>query len=585
MMQVPIIRIPFSEADRSFINQGINEVLKSGYLTMGKYTQEFEKLFADFCGVEYAIATNSGTSALEIILRAIEVEEASVIVPTNTFLATALAVVHAGGKIIFADSMPENLCLDPQDVRRKLRKDTKAVILVHIGGIITPYLNDLKDLCDEYGLYLIEDAAHAHGCSIDGKKAGNLGIAGAFSFFPTKVLTTGEGGMITTNDAELYEKMLMLRNHGKNPKLGNRISELGYNWRLGEIPAVIGVQQVQNAEGLIQKRQEIAQFYDNALQSVEGIELVRLPEKIESSYYKYIVYLKEGHQRDKIKKGMKEEYGVSLTGEVYAELCHNEPVWDKHKEVVLTFTSDRSPGAEWLSKYHICLPVYPDLTEVERNHVVSSLEKTLQETRDADYHPYVFDFDKGAVVAKFEEMYQEVDDPWHQDRTAWAVTKYDVLLTLMKKHIKGYPKILDVGCGKGEFTSRLAEMGQTTGIDVSPTAIEKARNRYPHIDFRVVDILSPNLKEKFNVAVAVELFWYIIDNLDIGLQNTANLLDKDGLAFFLLYLSKEQKIGKNVVQSAEDFMNYVGKHFEVIETVETNRFKTHLIFIVAKVLS
>ena len=581
-MQVPILRIPFSVEEQDFICQGVKDVLNSGYLTMGKYTQEFERLFAEFCGAKYAIATNSGTSALEIILRAIDVRGSSVIVPTNTFLATALAVVHAGGKVIFADSMPENFCLDPQDVKRKLRNDTKAVILVHIGGIITPYLDDLKNLCDECGLYLIEDAAHAHGCSIDGKKAGTLGIAGAFSFFPTKVLTTGEGGMITTSNPELYEKMLMLRNHGKNPKLGNRISELGYNWRLGEIPAVLGVQQMKNAAALIQKRHQIAQFYDNALQSVEGIELVKLPENVESSYYKYIVYLKEGYRRDEIKKRMKEEYSVSLTGEVYAELCHNEPVWDKHKEVVLNSTSDRFPGAEWLSKYHICLPVYPDLTEVERNHVVNSLEKTLEETRYPDYHPYVFDFDKGTVVGKFEEMYQEVDDPWHQDRIAYT-TKYDVLLTLIKKHIKGYPRILDVGCGKGEFTSRLAEMGQVTGIDVSPTAIEKARERYPNIDFRVIDILKPSLKEKFNVAVAVELFWYIIDKLETGLQNIANLLDMDGLAFLGLYLPKEQKIGKNMVQSAEDLITHVEKHFEVIETVETNRFKTHVIFIAAKV--
>ena len=395
-MNIPILRIPFTQEDKAFIEAGVGKILESGFLTMGKYTQEFEGLFAEFTGTKYAVAVSNGTAALEIILRALEIDGQDVIVPTNTFLATAFAVIHAGNRVVFADSDPATLCLDIEDVKRRITDTTRAVILVHIGGVITPQIYELQHLCEEKGLYLIEDCAHAHGCSIDGNKAGTLGVAGGFSFFATKVFTTGEGGMITTNDETLYRKAMMIRNHGKNPGLSNRMSEIGHNQRISELTALVGVQQMKKALILIEDRRRAARFYDERLKEISGISALKLPENVFSTYYKYIAYLNEQYDRSQVKRVLKEKYGVSLTGEVYTDLCHTEPVWENYyycgrrrrdNHVACTRwpmcgcdqRQDGFPGAEYISRHHICLPLYPGLSDGEMEYVVGSLKQTLKE--------------------------------------------------------------------------------------------------------------------------------------------------------------------------------------------------------------
>ncbi|MBI4267983.1 MAG: aminotransferase class V-fold PLP-dependent enzyme, partial [Chloroflexi bacterium] len=228
---IAILRLPYTDEELDFIQNGISEVIKSGYLTMGKKVAQFEKVFADFTGARHAIATSNGTCSLEIILRAIGVTGKTVIVPSNTMFASPASVIHAGARVIFADCQKENLQLDPQDLKRKIRPDTKAVMLVHIGGIISPALDEIKKICAQNNLVLIEDAAHAHGATIDGKQAGTLGAAGSFSFYPTKVMTTAEGGMITTDDDNIYQQAISLRDHGRASDDPNVHVELGYNWR------------------------------------------------------------------------------------------------------------------------------------------------------------------------------------------------------------------------------------------------------------------------------------------------------------------------------------------------------------------
>ena len=397
MKNIPILRIPFSDEDIQALNEDWAHVLRSGFLTQGTYTSRFEELFCQFTGAKYAVATNSGTSALEVIIRSLDIEGKSIIVPTNTFLASALAVAHAGNRVVFADSDPDTLGLDPEDVLRKIDSDTAAVMAVHIGGIISPAIADLRDLCDQRSLYLIEDCAHAHGSTLNGRHAGLLGIAGGFSFFPTKDLTTGEGGIVVTNDEGLYQNAMMIRNQGKNPSLGNHISELGHNWRMSEITAVLGVQQMRNASKILAERRGIARYYDQALQEFPGFRPLPLPPNTTSSYYKYIGYLDPGYQRGEVKRVMRENYGVSLPGEVYADLCHDEPIWDN-----FTYCGKRRndngqvqcvrwpacgcresheefPGAQYLSMRHLCLPMYPGLAEDELAHVVESLDRTLHE--------------------------------------------------------------------------------------------------------------------------------------------------------------------------------------------------------------
>lgn len=376
-MNIPILRIPYTEEDLEFIKNGIEKVLKSGYLTMADNVAKFEEQFAEFIGVRYAVAVNSGTSSLEIVLRAIGVEGSTVIMPSNTYMATPIAAIHAGGKVIFTECQRENLQMSPDDLERKIRPDTKAVILVHIGGIISPYFDAIKKICEDNNLFLLEDAAHGHGATIDGRKAGSLGIAGSFSFYPTKVLVAAEGGMITTNDKDLYEKALILREHGKADHSFNVHTEFGYNWRFSELHAVLALQQMRKADWILADRRRIARTYDERLHGVKGIKLVKIPDNIKSAYYKYILYLEDNIDRDLLKKMLKKEYNISLTGEVYAHPCHLQPVFQKYPGTMANNNQDSFPETEYACKHHICLPLYPGLTEEEIDYVVRSLKKVL----------------------------------------------------------------------------------------------------------------------------------------------------------------------------------------------------------------
>ncbi len=376
--KIPILRLPYTPEEIEFVRDGVAEVLKSGYLTMGEKVAQFEKMFAGFAGTRYAIATNSGTSSLEIVLRAIGIEGGSVIVPSNTFMASPVSVIHAGGRVIFADCQRDNLQLDPQDLKRKIRADSKGVMLVHIGGIISPAFDEIKHICDEAGLFLMEDAAHAHGATIDSRPAGSLGIAGSFSFYPTKPLVTAEGGMITTDDDNIYHKALSLRDHGRTDYDPNIHTEIGYNWRFSELHAVLGIQQMKKAKAILAERRKLARMYDERLPGLKGVTQVEIPPNVKSSYYKYIVFLDGRFDRDAVKKELAEMYGVSLTGEVYSNPCHSQPAFKKYPQVIANSPSDTFPQTEYVAKRHICLPLYPGLTEEEIDYVIDSLRRVLK---------------------------------------------------------------------------------------------------------------------------------------------------------------------------------------------------------------
>ena len=293
-------------------------------------------------------------------------------------MASPASVVHAGGRIIFTDCERANLQLDPKDLKKKLRADTRAVMLVHIGGGISPAFYEIKDICDKNGVVLIEDAAHAHGATIDGKQAGTLGLACSFSFYPTKVIVTAEGGMIVTDDEGIYNKAVSLRDHGRSPDDPNNHVEIGYNWRFSELHAVLGILQMKKAEKILAERRKIAGWYDKKLESIKGIKKVKIPANIKSSYYKYIVFLDDKIDRETIKKKLKDKYSVSLTGEVYSHPCHSQPAFKKYPEIVANDPADTFPQTEYVAKKHICLPVYPGLTEAEVDYIVDSLKRVLQ---------------------------------------------------------------------------------------------------------------------------------------------------------------------------------------------------------------
>jgi perosamine synthetase len=371
-VRVPAAAVHFPEQDRRWVLERIDEVLQSGRLTLGPYTRALEEEFARLCGVRYAVATGSGTAALEMALRAIGVEGREVVVPANTFFATAAAVLHAGGVPRFVDCEPDSFALDPVALERAIGPRTAAVILVHIGGIVSPHMGRIAETCHRAGVPLLEDAAHAHGSSYRGRPAGSFGLAAAFSFYPTKVVTSGEGGMLVTDDEGIYREALIYRDQGKEQFDSNRHVRLGYNWRLSEVHAVIGLAQVRRLDEFVAHRRRIAAIYDRELSSLAPW-LVPLgePEGVCGNYYKYICWLR-GLPRHLLKVRLRERYGVALSGEVYELPCHRQPCfapWDPGP----------LPAAEEICARHICLPISARMTEEDALYVVASLRQAVAE--------------------------------------------------------------------------------------------------------------------------------------------------------------------------------------------------------------
>jgi perosamine synthetase len=370
-MKVPPAAIYVPEEDRAWILERIDECLKSGRLTLGANGEALEEAFANLCGVRYAAAVSSGTSALEIILRAAGVAGREVIVPTNTFFATPAAVLHAGATVRFADCDPSSFALDVESLRRSISSETAAVVVVHIGGIITPQIEEVRSICEAAGVALIEDAAHAHGSQLKGRVAGSFGKAAAFSFYPTKVITTAEGGMIVTDDEAIYREALIYRDQGKEGFTTNYHVRLGANWRMSEPHAIIGLAQLRRLDEFIERRQAIAAVYDRELAALgPQVTAVTPPEGSSCNYYKYIALLRDD-DRAELKRVMREEFDVGLSGEVYDTPCHLQPVF-------AGIASEPLPQAEDICARHICLPVSAVMTEDDAHYVIDSLKRALE---------------------------------------------------------------------------------------------------------------------------------------------------------------------------------------------------------------
>jgi perosamine synthetase len=361
----------FTDQDTEEIADEIKEILKLGSLTLGPKTRQFESEFSHYVGTRFAIGVNSGTSALEIVYRFLDIRNKEVITPTNTHIATSNAVLFAGGKPVLADTDPSNLCVDVDDVRSKVTKKTAAVVVVHIAGLIHPRILELQKLCDEENLFLIEDAAHAQGATAYGKKAGSFGNAGTFSFYPAKVMTTGEGGIIVTNDEKLAEIAKILRNHGTDPSTSLQVT-LGYNWRMQEISAIIGLHQLRLLERILEERNTIARIYRSRLSNIEGVKPIEVPENFRNSYYKFPVILGRDVDSNRVKKIMTEEFGIEI-GNIYYPPCHLQPVYKK----LLGYREGILPASEDILPRTITIPIYVGLTEDVIDYIVSSLEKAV----------------------------------------------------------------------------------------------------------------------------------------------------------------------------------------------------------------
>jgi dTDP-4-amino-4,6-dideoxygalactose transaminase len=370
MSPVPAAKIQFIPEDRAWIADRIQEVLASGQLTLGKYGAEFEKSFAQLCGVRHAVAVSSGTSALEIILRTLGVEGKDVLVPANTFFATAAAIVHAGGNPALVDMDPESFGVQPDAAEKSLTPRTAGMIVVHIGGIVSAKMPALVGWAASKGIWLVEDAAHAHGSSYRSKSAGAFGSAASFSFYPTKVMTSAEGGMIVTDDDHIAEESKRYRDQGKESFATNVHVRMGYNWRMSEPHAIIGLRHLQRLPAMIAERRKVAFLYDQALRDFKNLYTLTIPADGVCNYYKYIAVLKEKRDRKELKSLLREKYAISLSGEVYEQPLQKQPVFQKYATRPLPISED-------LCSRHICLPIYSGMTESEANEVIGALKEVV----------------------------------------------------------------------------------------------------------------------------------------------------------------------------------------------------------------
>lgn len=364
----------FDAQDRARIHREVDAIL-DGALSMGPNVRAFEREFAEHAGVRHAIAMSSCTSALEAALQFYRVAGLEVIVPAETFVATGMAVHLSGGHVRFAEISPETLCLDLEDVKRKVNSKTAGVILVHMAGLITPNIAEFRSFCDENGLFFIEDAAHAPGARLDTGKAGSFGHVGCFSFYPTKVITSGEGGMLTTNDDDISAFARSYQNRGRDMTASYECYALpGRNVRMTEMNALVGRVQLGHLDEYLVKRQQVAAGYAKALRDRNELRLV-LPDQIAgSSFWKFPVLLDAAIDRAALMSHMAKS-GIA-TDAAYQPALHQQPVF-------LDICGDRPvslPQTEDLLSRHLCLPCHPRMSDDDVAYVVASLLDGLRLT-------------------------------------------------------------------------------------------------------------------------------------------------------------------------------------------------------------
>lgn len=369
-MYVPSAR-PNFEGNIENILKDIHEVLKSGRLILGPYTRRFEQLFSEYTGVKYAIGVSSCTSALEIVLRYLEVKEREVIIQTNAFVTCANSVIYAGGEPVFSDIKRETFNMDPEDVSEKITPKTKAIMAVHIAGLPVPEIDVLKEICEDHNLFLIEDASHAHGAMIDDRRVGSIGDVGCFSLYPTKIMTTCTGGMITTNDEKLLDFAVSVRHYGSSETL-EIMRNFGNDWLMNEISAVIGIYQLKRLEDNIKRRNEIARRYMKGLDKIDNITYFPVPENVRHGYYKFLALLDEGIDKEKFRKTMRTTHNVEI-GSLYPIPCHLQPIYRQ-----LGYKEGSCPVAEDTLTHQISLPMFHQMTDEEVDYVLDCLARELK---------------------------------------------------------------------------------------------------------------------------------------------------------------------------------------------------------------
>ncbi len=369
--------------DEKEINEVIDS-LKSNWITTGPKMHLFEDKFKHFIGSKFAVAVNSGTAALHISTSSININRGDEVITTPlTFVASSNCIIYRGGTPVFADIKKNTYNIDPNEIKKKITSRTRAIIPVHFSGQPCD-MDEILEIANENDLFIIEDAAHAIDAEYKNRKIGNIGDLTAFSFHPVKNITTAEGGMVTTNDYELYNKLLMFRTHGISKNTVKRFGKsgdyyydmqyLGYRYNLSELHASLGIHQLNKLEAFQRKRNEIVKHYYRELNDLEGITLPYIKKDIKHSWHLFIIQLnleKLTVNRDYIFRALREEnIGVNV---------HYIPVhYHSYYKNKLGLKKGSLPHVEWLYPRLLTIPLFPKMSNNDVNDVVNALEKVIK---------------------------------------------------------------------------------------------------------------------------------------------------------------------------------------------------------------
>ena len=364
------IPIAYTKLEEDEINAAV-EVMRSGMLRQGKKVEEFEKRLAEKVGAKFGVAVSSGTAALHVAYMAMLEKGDEVIVPSFTFFATASTVIFSGGKPVFADVDERTFTLDPEDVKEKITPRTKAIAPVHLFGN-SANIKALMEIAEDHGLKIIWDAAQALGTRYNGRDVGSYDDMVCYSFYPTKNLFVGEGGMIVTNSKELADKMRLLRSHGMAGKY-NHVT-LGLNYRMTDVEAAVGLEQLKKLDERIEKRRKNAEFLTKELSKIKGIVTPYVPKEVYHTFNQYSLLIDTEYlecSRDEFVNALRaENIGVGVH---YPRPLHLQPVF---KELLNTKEGD-CPVSEELSKRIFSIPVHHALTDRDLELIVEAIKKVV----------------------------------------------------------------------------------------------------------------------------------------------------------------------------------------------------------------
>ena len=358
--------------------QAVIEVLKSDYLTTGPKIAEYETMVADYVGAKYAVAISNGTAALHAACFAAGIGAGDEVITTSlTFAASSNCVLYCGGTPVFADVDAKTYNIDPEDIKRKITPRTKAIIAVHLAGQPCD-MDAIHAIAKEHNLIVIEDGAHALGSEYKGKKVGALSDMTTFSFHPVKPITTGEGGMIVTDDEEFYKKLVLFRSHGitRDENLMTRNEgpwfyqqlELGYNYRMTDIQCALGCSQMKKLDRFLNRRRELVKRYEEAFADCPNIVTpYQLPET-NSGWHLYIVQVKNCDRREIFEALRGEGIGVN----VHYIPVYYHPYYQEHG-----YREVHCKNAEEIYTHMISLPLYPGLTDVQQDEVIEKIKKMV----------------------------------------------------------------------------------------------------------------------------------------------------------------------------------------------------------------